>query len=217
MHYPILLETELAKRWQLSVKTLRNWRQRNVGPRWYKLYHHVRYHAADVLAYEADALPRFLVLEAAEEQRKRTGKVGNFVMLDDNPPQADFVDGKAMAASAKLPHHFFADHKVRNQRQIPHLQAGGLVRYSTLAIWRWELEHSEVGPKVHTPQARERSPKPDPNFNLKAPRWYEITPSPAQPFELELGNALITRHCPTLPSALEDFPHTYQHPISKDL
>ena len=37
MHYPILLETELANRWKLSFKTLRAWRQRMrnlAGARW---------------------------------------------------------------------------------------------------------------------------------------------------------------------------------------
>ena len=68
MHYPILLETELANRWKLSVKTLRTWRQRNVGPRWYTLGRHVRYHVSDVLAYEGNALPQWLALDGQAEQ-----------------------------------------------------------------------------------------------------------------------------------------------------
>jgi hypothetical protein len=98
MHYPILLETELANRWRLSVKTLRTWRQRNVGPRWYTLGRHVRYHVADILAFESHALPQWLTLEATEHQLKQTSKSGKFIVLDDSPPPANFVDAKTMAA-----------------------------------------------------------------------------------------------------------------------
>lgn len=187
MHYPVLLETELAKRWMLSIKTLRGWRQRNVGPRWYTLGCHVRYHVADILAFESSALPQRLALEAAEQHQKRTGKPGKSNALDDSPPPANFVDAKTIAACSKLPHYIFADPAERTKRKIPHLQAVGCVRYSPLAIWHWEQEQSLIGRKV-----------------------------PAEVMQSDNGNAVITHHCPTLPSALEDFPHTYQHPISKD-
>ena len=79
MHYPILLETELANRWKLSVKTLRTWRQRNVGPRWYTLGRHVRYHVADVLAYEVNALPQWLAgargSRTASEKYRQTWQI----------------------------------------------------------------------------------------------------------------------------------------------
>ncbi len=217
MHYPILLETELANRWKLSVKTLRTWRQRNVGPRWYTLGRHVRYHVADVLEYEAKALPQWLAHEAVELHLKRTGKPGKFVVLDDNPPPASFVDAKTMAAFAKLPYYIFADPKVRNQRQIPHLQVVGSVRYSPLAIWHWEQEQSVIGQKAPTPPVRKHDRSSAPTTTLKAPRWYEINQASADVTKSDSGDAHITRHCPALPSASGDFPHTFQHPISKEL
>ena len=213
MHYPILLETELAYRWKLSVKTLRTWRQRNVGPRWYTLGRHVRYHVADVLEYEANALPQWLAHEAVEQHLKRTGKPGKFVVLDDNPPLASFVDAKTMAAYAKLPYYIFADPKVRNQRQIPHLQVVGSVRYSPLAIWHWEQEQSVIGQKAPTPPVRKHDRSSAPTTALKAQRWYEINQASADVTKSDSGDAHITHHCPALPSASGDFPHTFQHPI----
>lgn len=128
MHYPILLETELANRWRLSVKTLRTWRQRNVGPRWY-------------------------------------------------------------------------------------LQVVGSVRYSPLAVWHWEQQQSVIGRRAPTPSVRERAPEPAPPSALKAPRWYEINQTSVEVTKSDTGDAHITRHCPALPSASGDFPHTFQHPI----
>lgn len=191
MHYPILLETELANRWKLSVKTLRSWRQRNVGPRWYTLGRHVRYHVADVLAYEADALPQWLALEAADQHLKRTGKPSKSVALDDGPPPANFVDAKTMAAYAKLPFYIFADPKVRSQRQIPHLQVVGVVRYSPLAVWHWEQEQSVIGQKAPTPPVLDRAPAPVLATAFKAPRWYEINPAPTEVNQSDPGEAPI--------------------------
>jgi hypothetical protein len=45
-------ETELAQRWNISVKTLQRWRSESRGPRYYKLSKAVRYALEDVLAYE---------------------------------------------------------------------------------------------------------------------------------------------------------------------
>ena len=217
MHYPILLETELANRWRLSVKTLRTWRQRNVGPPWYTLRRHVRYHVADILVFESHALPQWLTLEATEHELKQTSKTGKFIVLDDSPPPANFVDAKTMAAYAKLPYYIFADPKVRSQRQIPHLQVVGSVRYSPLAVWHWEQEQSVIGQRPPTPSVRERAPEPAPTSALKAPRWYEINPASTAITQSDTRDAPITRHCPALPSASGDLPHTFQQPISKEL
>lgn len=45
-------ETELAQRWNVSVKTLQRWRSESRGPRYYKLSKAVRYALEDVVAYE---------------------------------------------------------------------------------------------------------------------------------------------------------------------
>jgi hypothetical protein len=47
-------DEELAERWSMATKTIRNWRTRGQGPAFIKLNNGaVRYALADVLAYEA--------------------------------------------------------------------------------------------------------------------------------------------------------------------
>jgi hypothetical protein len=52
MHYPVMTEKQVAARWKVSPKTLRRWRLDNEGPVWRKLFRLVRYHEADVVAFE---------------------------------------------------------------------------------------------------------------------------------------------------------------------
>lgn len=179
MHYPILLEIDLAKRWKFSVMALRNWRYRNVGPRWHKLLgRHVRYHVADILEFERTALPQWLAQQAVEEQLVRTGKPGKFAVLDASDPSPDFVDAKTAAATSRLPYYFFADPLRRNKLQIPHMAIVGVLRFSLLAVWHWELQRSQVGgkvePVIESPPLKPESPAG------KALRWYEITPAKTQ-------------------------------------
>lgn len=55
MHHPILLETELAKHWQISIKTFQRWRSQQTGPKFIKLENRsVRYRLADIETYETE-------------------------------------------------------------------------------------------------------------------------------------------------------------------
>jgi hypothetical protein len=74
-----------------------------------------------------------------------------------------------------------------------------------------------IGEKVATPPFREREHASAPNTTLKAPRWYEINQVPAEVTKSDTRGAHIAHPCPALPSASGDFPHTFQHPISKEL
>jgi hypothetical protein len=49
-------QTELAKRWALSPRTLERWRWSGEGPQFLKLGHRVVYRLEDVIAYEAECL-----------------------------------------------------------------------------------------------------------------------------------------------------------------
>lgn len=51
-----LSQKELAARWNLSPRTLEQWRWRGVGPRYLKLGGRVVYRLADVEAYEGARL-----------------------------------------------------------------------------------------------------------------------------------------------------------------
>lgn len=47
-----LSSRELAKRWGISIDTLRNWRYLDKGPEYTKVGHSVRYRMSDVVEYE---------------------------------------------------------------------------------------------------------------------------------------------------------------------
>lgn len=49
----VLTPSELASRWELSPKTLANWRSLGSGPRWIKIGRAIRYPLADVQRVEA--------------------------------------------------------------------------------------------------------------------------------------------------------------------
>jgi hypothetical protein len=51
-----LNQTELAERWDMSPRTLEQWRWRGVGPVFLKIGRHVVYRMVDVEAYEAERL-----------------------------------------------------------------------------------------------------------------------------------------------------------------
>ena len=49
---PAFTETELARRWNISAKTLQRWRCEGAGPPYIKLSKAVRYPVDDIVAYE---------------------------------------------------------------------------------------------------------------------------------------------------------------------
>jgi len=49
---PAFTETELALRWNISIKTLQRWRSEERGPPYIKLSKAVRYPVDEIIAYE---------------------------------------------------------------------------------------------------------------------------------------------------------------------
>ena len=49
---PAFTETELALRWNISIKTLQRWRSEERGPPYFKLSKAVRYAVAEIVSYE---------------------------------------------------------------------------------------------------------------------------------------------------------------------
>ena len=62
VHYPVMTERQIAVRWKVSLKTLRRWRLDNEGPLWHKLFHHVRYHEADILEFERQSAQHWMAM-----------------------------------------------------------------------------------------------------------------------------------------------------------
>jgi hypothetical protein len=55
-HLRHLTQTDLARRWRLSPRTLERWRWLGVGPDYLKLFGRVAYRLEDVEAYERKRL-----------------------------------------------------------------------------------------------------------------------------------------------------------------
>lgn len=51
-----LHQTELARRWKISPRTLERWRWLGIGPKYLKILGRVVYRAEDIEAFEADCL-----------------------------------------------------------------------------------------------------------------------------------------------------------------
>ena len=52
MRYPVMTEKHVADRWQVSLKTLRRWRQEQLGPIYCKLGRRVTYLLHEIEAFE---------------------------------------------------------------------------------------------------------------------------------------------------------------------
>jgi hypothetical protein len=53
----VLTESELARRWQVSKKTLQGWRAKGIGPTFLKLGRCVRYPLRNIEAAESRSVP----------------------------------------------------------------------------------------------------------------------------------------------------------------
>ena len=56
MHTHHFNQTELAKRWKISPRTLERWRFTGEGPQFVKIGNRVIYRFEDILAYENDQI-----------------------------------------------------------------------------------------------------------------------------------------------------------------
>lgn len=174
MRYPIMTEQQLADRWNISTKTLRRWRQEKIGPKWWKLSRHVRYHEEDILAFE---------IASTQHLSRALGRDESNALVFDPPSAPDEDDPAAaqrlktaqdVAAMTHLPLWMFSDRAERDRRKIPNLTLVGVVRFDLAGILQWELDNSVPGiPEVPaTPvdtEAEQTSCAPK-----QVPRWYEV-------------------------------------------
>jgi hypothetical protein len=126
MHYPVMTERQVAARWNVSLKTLRRWRLANEGPVWHKLFHHVRYHEADILDFERQSAQHWMAILGDGERVPRV--VTRPTKAADDAPAPEDAEANIQYASAKdvvlatqLPAHLFTDRDERYRRRVPHL------------------------------------------------------------------------------------------------
>jgi len=116
------------------------------------LFHHVRYHEADILEIERQGAQHWQAIPGERERERVPRVVTHPPKSADNaePPEADepeiqYLSAKDVAEATQLPAHLFADRAERYRKRIPHLLLVGNVRFSLDAILQWELESSVRG------------------------------------------------------------------------
>lgn len=119
MRYPVMTERQIAARWKISLKTVRRWRQDGEGPVWHKLFHHVRYHEADVLEFERQGAQHWMSILG---ERARVPRVVTHPPKADGDdaqapkaaePKIQYVSAKDAAEATHLPAHLFTDRAER--------------------------------------------------------------------------------------------------------
>ena len=106
MRYPVMTEKHVADRWQVSLKTLRRWRLDGEGPVYYKLFHHVRYHEADVLEFERRGARHLMTLLGINREFKPADEDGGMAL---DSQESRYLTAKDAAEAATLPIHIFQD------------------------------------------------------------------------------------------------------------
>lgn len=175
----LMSETEVAKRWKISPKTLQRWRTDRYGPTYVKLGKNVRYRSEDIEAYEISqrAVTR---IEPAKWDAKPLAvtSVQESVDPPDTPVASDphaveqnFIGIAEAIRITNLPAYYFGNAAVRAQLKIPFYTVGRKVRFKPGELCHWLFE-------------RERAAEAERNRPLEAP-----TPEPA-PRKMRLREAL---------------------------
>lgn len=99
MHYPAMTERQVAVRWKVGLKTLRRWRLDNEGPIWHNLFHHVRYHEADIVEFERQSAQHWMTILG---DRERVPWVVTYPSKEAaDQPDPDAADPEVQYVSAK--------------------------------------------------------------------------------------------------------------------
>lgn len=111
MRYPVMTERQVAARWKVSLKTLRCWRLDNEGPSWHKLFHHVRYHEADILEFERQSAQHWIAILGDGERIPKavTHPPKDASDLPDSgsaEPDVQYVSAKDVVDATGLPAQF---------------------------------------------------------------------------------------------------------------
>ena len=174
MHYPVMTEKHLADRWQVSLKTLRRWRQEKIGPKWWKLFRHVRYHEKDVAAFEIASTQNLSRALGRDESNTLVFEPPS-VPDEEHPAAAQQLKtAQDIAAMTHLPLWLFSDRAERDRRKIPYLMLVGVVRFDLADILQWELENSVPGiPEASAAPVNTEAEQPS-HAPERVPRWYEV-------------------------------------------
>jgi hypothetical protein len=180
MHYPVMTERQVATRWKVSLKTLRRWRLDNEGPIWHKLFHHVRYHEADIFEFERQSAQHWMAILGDGERVPRA--VTHLPKNADDPqlpdatePEVQYVSAKEVVEATGLPANLFTDRIERERKRVPHMLLVRNLRFSLEAILQWELASSVRGGALEpAAQPHASAQEHQPEAPARVPRWHEL-------------------------------------------
>ena len=147
VQYPVLNETQLCSRWNLSPRALQRWRSEGIGPPAWHINRSVRYLLMEVEAFERKAqvtwkssAGRALSVSSPTAREDAIEQ-----MLQQRPARRDqiFYSCKAVADITGLPAYWFQQDQERQRRGIPcyTFANGGVIRFSIEEVFRWEAHH----------------------------------------------------------------------------
>ena len=143
-----LTETELAKRWGVSPKTLQRWRSENRGPSYLKLSKRVSYPVEDILAFEhkqKKVRQNSLAVSVVQHDAPPNCDIGQTLVNSAPPPPSigtGLISCDEAISATRLPSYFFTNTAVRNQLEIPHYLVGKLVRFKLDELHQWEISRA---------------------------------------------------------------------------
>ncbi len=157
IRYPILSETDLCSRWNLSPKTLQRWRSEGIGPPAWHIGKSVRYLLMEVAAFERKARVTWKSStgRALSESSPTAREDAIEQMMQQRSGRRDqiFYSGKETAGITGLPISWLQQNQGRQRLGIPfyRLANGDVIRFSIEEVFRWEVHHLRPCRHVDTP------------------------------------------------------------------
>lgn len=145
--YPVLDETTLSSRWNLSPKTLQRWRSEGIGPPAWHLARQIRYLLIEVETFERKAQVTWRSKDgsALSESSQTAREDAIRQMTERRRGRRDMVllDVKEAAEISGVPGHGLAQAAHRRRLGIPFyaLEDGIVIRFSIEELFRWEVHH----------------------------------------------------------------------------
>lgn len=145
--YPVLDETQLCSRWNLSPKTLQRWRSEGIGPPAWHISKSVRQLLMEVEAFErkAQVTWKSSAGRALSESSPTAREDAIEQMMRQRPGRRDqiFYSGKQMAVITGLPISWLQQNQERQRLGVPfyRLANGDVIRFSIEEVFRWEVHH----------------------------------------------------------------------------
>ena len=145
--YPVLDETQLSSRWNLSPKTLQRWRSEGIGPPVWHLNRSVRYLLMEVEAFECKARVTWKspAGRPLSESSPTAREDAIEQMMRQRPGRRDrvFYSANDVVKITGLSAYWIHQNQERLRLGIPfyRIANGDVIRFSIEELFLWEMHH----------------------------------------------------------------------------